>query len=138
MANPEDRLNGYTRWQGRNAFEDHNGPFFYKDNPGGCDCAFVAEEKHMNEGGVVHGGMLATFADFSSFMAARSRFSDGGSTTITLNTDFTAAGSLGDLIESRCEVVHETKGMVFTRGTLVVGEKVLLSFSCVIKKLRKR
>jgi acyl-coenzyme A thioesterase PaaI-like protein len=138
MTEKDKRLSGYTEWQGGGAFEEHNGPFFYKEKPEGCDCAFIVKEKHTSEGGAVHGGMLSIFANFASFMAARSSFSGGGATTISLNTDFAEAGNLGDLIESRCEIMHETKGMVFTRGALVVGEKVLLSFSCVIKKLRKR
>ncbi len=138
MTQDDERLSGYTEWRGRDAFEDHNGPFFYKETREGCACAFVVEEKHLNEGGFAHGGLLATFADYSSFMTARNCFSDGGATTVSLNTDFSSAARLGDLVESRCEVVQETKGMVFMRGTLVVGERIVVSFSCLIKKLRKR
>ena len=55
--------------------------------------------------------------------------------TVSLNCEFTAPGEVGDLIESTAEVVRRTRSLAFVRGLLVAGERTLLSYSGIVKRL---
>jgi len=45
------------------AFGTHVGPFYIPLGGGTAQCGFVADARHGNKRGVVHGGMLATAFD---------------------------------------------------------------------------
>ena len=88
--------------------------------------AFVAEDKHLNRSGVVHGGMLMTFADRA--MGVSSRNSDPSiksQSTISLTFDFMASAVPGDLVQIRCEVMRRTRSLSFMRGTLSSNGQVI-------------
>ena len=62
---------GFSTDPGFDAAEDHTGPFYYKPlTDGRYECVFLAEAKNCNVNGLVHGGVLMTFADFALCMAA--------------------------------------------------------------------
>ena len=85
------RLSGYETWDGHDPFEDHAGPFYFRQHPDGrVTSAFEAKPHHCNGGGFLHGGLLLTFADFSLFAIGRSVL-QGPSVTLSLNGEFTAA-----------------------------------------------
>lgn len=135
----DERLEGYSEWQGVDAFEDYTGPFYFKEEDSGdVRCAFVSEGKHVNGQEALHGGLLMTFADYSLFMFARKALKEQRAVTVSFSSDFTAGVGIGEFIEATGEVVHETGGMLFMRGKVFCGETVLLNFSAVLKKLRKR
>ena len=64
-------------WAGWNylsgdAFEDHVGPFYFRrDEVGLTRTGFIAEPRHMNGLGTMHGGCVLSFADYSLFMIAQ-------------------------------------------------------------------
>jgi uncharacterized protein (TIGR00369 family) len=138
----DPRLTGYQTWEeGHDPFEDHVGPFFYREfEPGKYRCAFLAEAKHCNGGGFMHGGMVMTFADFALFVFARPALIPEGAhaVTVSLTGDFTSSIMPGDFVEATGEIVHAGRSMIFVRGTIFVGERVALGFSGVIKKVRRR
>ncbi|HXQ11784.1 MAG TPA: PaaI family thioesterase [Caulobacteraceae bacterium] len=124
---------------GDEPFEDHAGPFYARlDDGGQVVCAFRADKHHMNGGGFMHGGCLMTFADYSIFVIARQVLEGHGSVTASMNCEFVDAGREGDLIECRGEVVRGGASLVFVRGQIAAGGRVLLNFSSIIKKLRRR
>lgn len=88
--------------------------------------AFVAEQKHMNGSGAVHGGMLMTFADVSMSQAARAMFDGKGCNTVSLSCDFVSPGKIGELIESRVRVTRRTRTMAFISAEVVAGQRPLL------------
>ena len=58
---------GWRTWP-HDTFESGVGPFYYrKDEAGRVICRFIAEPRHMNGGGFMHGGCFLTFADYSCF-----------------------------------------------------------------------
>ncbi|MGF1455035.1 MAG: PaaI family thioesterase [Alphaproteobacteria bacterium] len=136
------RLAGYRKWEGTDPFEDHAGPFFYRQNTDGqYSCAFLAGPTHVNAGGAIHGGCLMTFADFSLFIFTKPALTDVSAVTISFSSEFVGAGFEGDLIEAEGEMVRETGSLVFARGTILTrrseGETVtLLTYSGVLKKIR--
>ena len=120
-------------------FELHAGPFYTRrDAQGRWVSAFRAERKHMNGGGFMHGGCLATFADYAIFMFARDELTGSGSVTASLNTEFLDGAEEGELIEARGEVTRAGGSMVFVRGIASSAGRPLLNFSAIIKKVRRK
>ena len=120
-------------------FELYAGPFYTRrDAAGRWLCAFRAEKKHMNGGGFMHGGCLATFADYAIFMFAREQLQGTGSVTASLNTEFLDGAREGELIEAEGEVTRAGGSMVFVRGIASTGGRPLLNFSAIIKKVRRK
>ena len=131
-----ERLAGYSQWDGVDPFEDHIGPLFYKEENGVYRCAFIVEGKHINGQGGLHGGMMVSFADYALFMFAQNQLAGTRAVTVTLNSEFASAAIQGEFLEATGEVVHETRGMLFMRGTIFSGDRTILNFSGVLKKLR--
>ena len=76
------------------------GPFLARrDGEGGWRYGFVAEQRHLNLGGVVHGGMLMSFADDALGMTVWQAVGRRPVTTVQLNTQFVSPVRLGELVE---------------------------------------
>ena len=101
-------------------------------------CAFRAEAKHMNGGGFMHGGCLLTFADYALFCIGEDALRGHRSVTASLNGDFLDGAGVGELIEATGEVMRAGGSMVFIRGLISTGGRTLLSFSGIVKKVRRR
>jgi uncharacterized protein (TIGR00369 family) len=130
----------WVGWQSYDTdpYENIAGPYYSRtDEAGRMVCAFRAERKHMNGGGFMHGGCLMTFADYAIFMIAEKELQGSGSVTAQMNADFLDGGREGELVECRGEVVRAGGSMVFVRGLITAGERTLLSFSAIIKKVRR-
>ena len=82
--------------------------------------------------------MLMTFADYSLFVLAQDVLRDRHSVTVSFTCDFTAGAGVGEFVEATGEVVHETRSLVFMRGTVFSEKSVLLRFSALLKKTRAR
>jgi uncharacterized protein (TIGR00369 family) len=129
---------GWTVWSS-DPFELHAGPFYARrGDDGRMVCAFIAERKHMNGGGAMHGGCLMTFADYAIFCIASEHIQDMGSVTAQMNCDFIDAAFEGERIECRGEVVRAGGSLVFVRGEVTAAGRVALSFSAIMKKTRRR
>jgi uncharacterized protein (TIGR00369 family) len=98
---------------------------------------FLATEKHANHINIVHGGMLATFADQSMGMTAMRATGHKPHATIELNMQYIGAVKIGDFVESHCELVRVTRSIIFIRTTLKVGDRVVGSGSGVWKILER-
>jgi uncharacterized protein (TIGR00369 family) len=119
-------------------FETLTGPFYARRGEDGhMACAFRAEAKHMNGGGFMHGGCMATFADYAIFMIAEKELEGSGSVTASLTAEFLDSAQAGDLVEATGEVTKAGGSMVFVRGLARVGERPILAFSAIIKKIRR-
>ncbi len=131
--------NGYATWGDVDPFEDLIGPFYLKDNGDGTNrAAFVAEaERHCNGGGMLHGGLLMSFADFALFAIAKKALGGFG-VTVAFNSEFVSAGQAGELVEATGEIMRDTKSLIFVRGKIFSGDRTIMSFSGIIKKVRGR
>lgn len=120
-------------------FEALTGPFYARsDESGRMVCAFRAEKKHMNAGGFMHGGCMATFADYAIFMIADKELEGSGSVTAALNCELLDSAQEGDMVEATGEVTKAGGSMVFVRGLAKVGTRTIFSFSAIIKKIRRK
>ncbi|NVJ68811.1 MAG: PaaI family thioesterase [Alphaproteobacteria bacterium] len=136
-TNEDLEAQGYHTWGDVDPFETLIGPFYLKDNGDGTyRSAFVAEaDRHANNGGMLHGGLLMSFADFALFAIAKD-YLEGAGVTVACNSEFVSAGQPGDLIEATGEVTRATRSLIFVRGKIFTGDRTILSFSGIIKKVR--
>lgn len=100
--------------------------------------AFRVANRHRNENGVVHGGMLMTLADQVLGLTVVRALGMNPAATVSLNCDFIDGARPGDLIEGAAEVTRITRSVVFVQGALFCGERRLLSASGLWKRLRPR
>jgi uncharacterized protein (TIGR00369 family) len=130
---------GWKQYAGTDPFEDVIGPFYYTtDAAGRPRCAFRAEAKHMNGGGFMHGGCLMSFADYALFVIAREALGSDHGVTVEMNSTFLASGWIGDLVEATGEVVRAGGSLIFVRGQITSAERVLLTFSGIIKRVKPK
>lgn len=135
----EGEFAGWHTWPGEPFEHDTAGPFYMRqDEDGSMVAAFRAQRKHMNAGGVVHGGALMTFADFALFALAHSGEEDGYGVTVAFTSEFLAGALEGELIEARGEVMGGGKSITFVRGVITSDGRPVLNFSGTIKKRHQR
>lgn len=100
--------------------------------------AFRAGQKHANLIGVVHGGMLMSFADRAMGVTAMAAADGANCVTIQLEMKFLDAGRMGDWITAHSFVVKRTGSMVFMRGEVRDGDRLVATADGVWKILRRR
>ena len=126
----------YQVYEYDDPFEDHVGPLGYKVVDGTITFAFLADARHRNTAGTVHGGMLMTFADFALCLTATWDQPGEKCVTVSCNIEFVAPGRPGDLIEASGEVVRRTKSLTFVRGQVYADDRILLNYSAIVKRIR--
>jgi uncharacterized protein (TIGR00369 family) len=124
---------GWEKVQAHN-FGELVGPIWRRGDP---LFGFLATEKHANHINIVHGGMLATFADQSMGMTAMRATGNKPHATIELNMQYIGAVKIGEFVESHCEIVRIARSIIFIRTTLKVGDRVVGSGSGVWKILER-
>ena len=99
--------------------------------------AFRVVERHTNAAGIIHGGMLTTFADIVLAQAGL-REVGGPIVTVRMVSEFVAAGKLGAWVEGTARVRRRTRTLVFVEGELAASGRVLLTASGVFKIIEPR
>jgi uncharacterized protein (TIGR00369 family) len=117
-------------------FEETNGPFYVRQNQdGGLEFGFVSAERHENPNGVLHGGMLYTFADhFAGYAIVRTL--GRGCATVSLTGEFLSSAYAGKWIEGRAEILRQTMTLAFIRTTVSCEGELLFHGSGVWKLFR--
>ncbi len=133
-------FSGWQTWTNEPFEYESAGPFYFRVDDKGPVAAFRAAHKHMNAGGVMHGGCLMTFADFALFAIAH----DGGHSedaygvTVAFSSEFISGPVIGDYIEARGEVLGGGRSISFIRGLVTANGRPALNFSGTIKRFIKR
>src|SRR3954452_17626916 len=100
------------------------GPVFRRACGEHDEYAFLAAPKHANVRNVVQGGMLMTFAD-RAFGRTAWQAAGRGVATVQFDMQFVSAAQIGDFVETQPEVVCRTSALVFMRGTLSAGPRIV-------------
>lgn len=133
----EGEFTGWYHWVS-DPFESRAGPFYMRrDESGDMVAAFRAEPRHMNGNGAMHGGCLMSFADFALFAIANDALAGDNAVTMNLSGDFLGAARAGALIEARGEVTRGSGKTIFVRGLITADAEPALSFSGIIRRLRR-
>ena len=105
------------------------GPLFIRPSGSGPCFAFRAASKHTNARGVVHGGVLMSFADQVLGLTVQRAVGTVHVATVSLNCDFVASVRPGDLVEGWAEIARITRRLVFVKGVLSCGPTILMNAS---------
>lgn len=85
----------------------------------------LAEPRHMNPGGVMHGGALLTLADHAISTVAWESVDRAMCLTVQMDSQFLAAVRPGEFVWSAVSLQRSSKHLVFLRGDLCVGGAAL-------------
>lgn len=130
---------GFVPIKSSNLFGGRNGPVYEKtpDDDGGWVRGFLAEQKHCNAGGYVHGGMLMTFADIF-FSRAALEVADPPFVTLRMGCDFVSPAFSGTWIEGRAQVTKRGREIIFLEGQITSRHKIVMNVTGQFKILRPR
>lgn len=134
----DGEFKGWQTWPNEPFEYESAGPFYLRQDEQGIVAAFRAARKHMNAGGVVHGGCLMSFADFALFAIAHTGDDSGYGVTVAFTSEFLSGAKEGEYIEARGEVVGGGRSITFVRGLITADGRPVLNFSGTIKKQHKK
>jgi uncharacterized protein (TIGR00369 family) len=97
-------------------FVDHLGFRMVRMEGGTSELTFEPKREHMNSFLVAHGGAIMTLLDVTMATAARSVDLETGVVTIEMKTTFMRPCT--GLLTGRGRLMHRTKSMAFTEGTI--------------------
>lgn len=127
---------GWKQRSGQGPFTQLVGPVWVQRQPDGSSAyGLLAEERHTNSRGVVHGGMLMTFADHMLGWLVWDLVERRPCATVSLNNQFTAAVKPGDFVAMRGRVVRQTRSLIFVQGEAKVGDRTVLAAEGIWKVL---
>lgn len=106
-------------------FGDLIGPHYAKDVNGVTRYGFAVEPKHLNRIGGLHGGMTAACLDMALARTIARTLDMPNIATLHLGVEFVDAARAGDFVEIEAEIVRSTKSVVFCRGTMLSGDRIL-------------
>ncbi len=110
------------------------GPLWTRKEEGGAWAyGFLAEPRHANSAGLVHGGMLATLMDHALSAIAWEACERRPCLTVQLDIQFLSAVRPGKLVEARGRVVRRTSSLLFMQGELTVKGEVVTTASALLK-----
>ena len=112
------------------------GPLWTKRELAGWAYGVLAEERHLNPAGIVHGGMLCTLLDHALSTIAWEANERKPCVTVAFDVQFVAPASAGDFIVARGDVVRRTSTLTFMRGVLTVDEASIATASAVLKRIQ--
>jgi uncharacterized protein (TIGR00369 family) len=117
-------------------FMGQSGPLWTRREGDGWLYGLLAEDRHMNPAGVVHGGALATLIDHVISTVAWTACDRTPCVTVQLDTHFLAEVRAGDFALARASITARTGTLVFVDGLVEVEGRAVLTARGVMKILR--
>lgn len=103
------------------------GPLWARREGDAWAYGLLADRRHVNGAGVVHGGMLVTLADQALSLIAWEALGRRPCLTVQLDSQFLGTVRPGEFIEARGTIVHRGGTLLALRGTLTVGARVVVT-----------
>jgi uncharacterized protein (TIGR00369 family) len=128
-------LVGFVETKLIDPFEIFIGPVFEKGMPGDKTFALAIDARHVNARGVIHGGMLMTFADCALGQAVWDVTDRAPSVTLNMQGQFLKPAKAGDVVLVKPELIRRTKAFVFMRGDFKVKDEAVFAVTSVWKLL---
>lgn len=137
-----DAPEGYAETPLWDPFEAFMGPLFDKRITNGTGevelwMAFRVDDRHLNARGVVHGGMMATFADATLGSLAWNTMNREPCVTLSMQMNFLRGPKAGDLVECRATMTRQTRSVLFVAGDFFVGGEPVMTASSLWKIIGK-
>lgn len=119
-------------------FSGFTGPLWSRPEGDGWAYGILADSRHVNGQGIVHGGMLMTLLDNAMGVTVWQAAGLRPVVTMQMNTHFLAAAHPGEFLEARGEVMRLANSVVFVRGLITVGDRKVAAGDGVWKVLAAR
>lgn len=133
QSDPQAIPDGFAPIDKPSSFGQLIGPVYERaEDDGTFVRALRVEDKHTNLGGVVHGGVLMSFADVILGTVSY-RHARRGGMSVRLVSDFISPARVGDWLEGRGTVTKATRSIVFAQGELTVDGRTILTVSGTYK-----
>jgi uncharacterized protein (TIGR00369 family) len=118
-------------------FMKHNGGFlFRKISESIYEYKATIEEFHLNSAGITHGGFIVSLLDSGMGTAAHRVLGPNiKAATISLDVKFISASKAGDLLIGSARVLKKTKSLVFMRGEVKCGKRLISTAEGIWKVL---
>lgn len=123
---------GWEPYQSRGFFAGL-GPAWQQRVDGRLRFGIEALQAHLNAKGIVHGGFLLTLMDQVISMSAIDVCEGASMVTLQVESQFVGAAYAGDFIECDATIIRKTRSLVFVRGELKVGDRMLVSGQGIMK-----
>ena len=127
---------GFVLVEPEDPYEHYNGIDYRNDlGSGRVEVGLLADGRHVNEYGWVHGGAMMTMADAAQCMNSRWRDPEEGAITVSATSNFVQGARAGEFLRTRTRVVRRTRRFSFLACEVVVGDRVCMTASAVVKRL---
>lgn len=113
-------------------------PLWFRDEGNTIAFGFQTRPAHYNGRDMVHGGIMAVFADHALGLTVRRAVEGAPAATIQLDLHYLGVTRPGAFVEARAEVMRRTRSVVFVRGLLSSGGAVVVTASGTWKLLSNR
>jgi len=120
-------------------FNAHIGPIRFADMGDNRWCAAVElDDRHINSGGVCHGGMLLSLADVAMGAATYAAGGQHPCATIELDSHFVAAAKPGQRLVAVATQLRRTRELSFMQCEIWGGGRQVMRASGIWKYLSSR
>ena len=117
-------------------YEQHNGLDYHHDvGDGRVEVGLLADQRHANEYGWVHGGVMMMLADAALCMNSRWHDPNEAAITVSATNNFVKGAKIGEFLQTRTHVIRRTRQFSFVNCEVVVDDRICLSSRAVIKRL---
>ncbi len=123
---------GFEPLQRSSPFSALVGPLYTKGEGAERMIGLLAEDKHCNSRGIVHGGLLATLADLAlGYTIAFLSNPPKSAVTASLTIDYVGSAKVGDWLEVHTDVQKSGGRLTFANCYVHVGEARIVRASAV-------
>ncbi|PPR79571.1 MAG: hypothetical protein CFH01_00317 [Alphaproteobacteria bacterium MarineAlpha2_Bin1] len=126
---------GFKLIENKSDFGNLIGPIYYKNLNNTEVFGFRSQEKHINLGGYVHGGMLSSFADIVMGQFANRNY-DFLTVTINMSIDFISLAKKNEWITGSSKLIKKDKKFVFLEVAIESNKKTILYGTGVFKIIK--
>jgi uncharacterized protein (TIGR00369 family) len=135
FATTDNAPEGFVAADVGSGFSSRNARFYAQWANGHLLLGFRVAEHHTNLRRVLHGGMLATFADTLLPYAAMYQALGGRRflPTISLQIDYLAPAAIGAWVQGEADVLRTTRNMVFMQGIITADAVAIARLSGIFK-----
>ena len=120
-----------------NGFNSHIGPVRYARGEDCWYCAVELVQRHMNFGGVAHGGVLMALADVTMGIGAHSTAGRQRCATIDFEAHLLAAAKRGQMLLCQARLNRIVSGVIFMESQLWAGGRQCMRASGIWKILSR-
>lgn len=114
------------------------GPMYSKADNNNWLYAIKMEEKHLNQGGAMHGGVISTLLDQAMSAVSWQVANKVPCVTVQLTTQYMKpVTKIGELVVAKAEVLSQSGSLIYMSGYVFSENKVVATGVAVMKIMYK-